>query len=340
MEVLVLSSRDIERVLDLDQLRETMRQVLQDLSNGNVLNRPRHVEAIPNGALGYMTAASSARGLLGYKAVAVLPHNTAVGLNPHQGLVTLLDFHTGQLRGLVEASMLTATRTAAVSSAATQNLARSNSQFLGLIGAGRQAYEHARALHRIFKLKQVFIYNRTRDTAMALSAQLKDHFGLECEVLNSPVDVAQSADILVLATSSEASYLDVDQLRPGTHVNAIGACRPHMAELNFQTEAQLLSLSVFVDSLAACQTESRELRQFIEEPHRPHNADEKPATRFSIHEIGGAFLGRVPGRESESQITVFKSVGLGAEDLYAADLFLTQARQAHIGQSLNFTGET
>lgn len=312
--VLVLTAKDLELAMDADALRETMRTALADLSEGTATNYPRYVQPLPGGALGLMPASSDQKNLLGFKVAAVFSSNPNKGLDAHQGFVTLLDPQTGVVQALLEASTLTALRTAAVSAAATAALARENSQVLSVMGTGRQAYEHVKALVRVRPLRQIYIYGRSPDHRDHLIRRLSVE--IEIPVLAAPTltELVEAADILVTATPTMSPLLRSQEFKAGTHVNAIGACRPGMQEILFTPQE---NLKVFVDSVTACALEADELRQIP-----------------IAGEIGACFRGQIQGRENPEQISVFKSVGLGLEDLYAAAFFVSRARNLGLGTTL------
>ena len=262
-----------------------------------------------------MAAEDSASNLIGYKAVSVFPGNVSKGLNPHQGVVALLDPATGALGSLLEGSALTALRTAAASAAAAELLARADSSHLALVGTGLQALEHARAFSRIRTLRKITIYGRNRKNAEALAARLSDELGVEVDVALSARDAVALADLVVTATPARDFLFSTLDLAVGAHLTAVGACRPGMREVNF---APRCGLGIFVDSRAACAAEAEELRE----------------SQCIRGEIGSVFLGSLTGRSSPSDITVFKSVGLGIEDVAAARFFVDQAMRQGVGQGI------
>lgn len=312
----ILSAADVERCLDLSQLRQIMRQCLASLSAGRSSSGPRTVFPAGEGrGLGFMPAVlEGARA--GYKALSVWEGNGARGLNPHQGLVVLLEPETGRPRCLLEASAVTALRTAAVSAAASEAVGPPHPSTLGLIGAGRQAWEHARALAAMWPLKRALVWGRDAAKAQALCARLEAKLGLSASVAATPEAAAQ-AEVVTCCTSSRTPLLSSDALPAGAHLNLVGACRPGIRELDLRPRQ---GLRAYVDSAAACAAESEEIRAL--------QAADPPAVRG---EIGQVFSGALDAARGEGDVTVFKSVGVGAEDVAAAAHLLERAEAGWVG---------
>jgi alanine dehydrogenase len=314
MQTLVLSAQNIEQLVQLDELRAVMKQTMQELSLDQATSFPRQVVELADGALGFMLA-QRRKQLLGYKAVAVFPRNARVGLNPHQGMVILLDAQTGRVRALLEGAAITALRTAAVSAVATQFLAGEAGSTLGLVGAGRQAYEHARALLKVRTIRRILVWARRAAQSAELAARLCSEFEVHAESVESLNTLTSQCEILVTATSSATPLLASADLLPGAHVNAVGSCRPGAHEMDLTSHAQL---RIFLDSRAACALEADELS--VAQP------------RDIYGELGEALNGKIAGRVNAHDVTVFKSVGLGIQDVAAAEYFYQQALARNQGQ--------
>lgn len=324
MKVLVLNSSLLESLLDLSALRQEMNLAMQALSQGEAQNFPRMVVKASQGALGFMPAQKDHQ-LFGYKAVSVFPSNLERNLNPHQGLVALLDPETGRLRALLDGSTITALRTAAVSAAATDLLAVKDARHLALLGNGRQAYEHARAFLKIRPLERICIYGRSSEKTEQLIKQLAPLFSGEFKIAKTPRDAAQDADIVVSATASTSPLISTLDLKAGSHLNAVGSSRPGACEVAFKSRP---NLKVFMDSRAACEIESEEIFLALQQ---------KTLTDTDIRgEIGKALSGTIAGRQATHDVTVFKSVGLGIQDIIAAHFFVERAKHLGLGQQIEF----
>ncbi|MBI1860554.1 MAG: ornithine cyclodeaminase family protein [Deltaproteobacteria bacterium] len=312
----MLNSDTLEACLDHKGLRLVMREALVATARGLATSSPRFVEPIGNQrAMGAMMGASHSS--LGAKVVAVFPNNRSLGLNPHQGLVLLMDHLTGQLRALVDGSTLTALRTAAVSAAATEALARPSAHHLAVIGTGRQSYEHIRSFLTFLPIERITVCGRSEDSARLLLSRLRREFPTpDIATTPDPQLAVRDADLVVTCTTSRVALLATSDLRPGTHLNAIGACRPGAQELRLINRPEL---KIFVDSYSACAAEAEELRG------APH----------VVGEIGAVMCGGIAGRRNDAEITFFKSVGLGIEDVAAAEFFVDRARQLGVGQTID-----
>lgn len=330
MSVLVLGKHELEATLDRAGLLQALHDGLKDLSLGHATNFSRTVYALDGAdeksrsGLGFMPAARSPH-LLGYKVASVFHDNPKRGLNPHQGLVVILDAETGEVRALLEASTLTALRTAAVSALATQHLSRADSRTLTLIGTGRQAYEHAFAIAGVRDLERIILCGRTLSSTQALQLRLQNELNIAIEIESEISKALAPADIVVTCTASRQPLFALSSLRRGTHLNAIGASRPGASEVSFQT---LPGLKIYLDSETACFSEASE----IITPVESNELDRQ----LIIGELGSLLAGRVRGRETPDEITVFKSVGLGIEDLSAAQFFLAAAKQKRVGTRIDF----
>lgn len=313
MNPVFLSREEVESLLPFPLLIPRMKEALASLSAGQAKNPPRQVLPTSGGALGLMPAASETLGLLGAKVVAVFPSNEARGLNPHQGSVLLQDPATGILKAVLDGSAITARRTAAVSAAATDALATPGADSLALFGTGLQARLHAEALHTVRPLKRIHLYGRNAEKAAALARKLEAELGISSRACSSVSEALDGANLACLCTASSRPYLRSEQLPPGIHVNAIGACRPGMREIDLADRPEL---EIYVDHLPSSELEAEEISHALRErrlsPHR------------IAGEIGNAFIQR-PARHART-ITIFKSVGVGISDLAAASLALSRKR--------------
>lgn len=321
MKLLVLSAKEIENSLEHDELRKCMRLALKFFSRKNADNIPRKVfDLIPEFKLGFMPAHSMLQKIVGYKAVSFIPSNQTNGLNPHQGLISLLDFDTGRVKAILDGSAVTAFRTAAVSAAATDELSRKESETLAIIGAGRQAFEHIQAILKIRQIKNIRIFSRSENSARLLLQKLNHLTTCRLHVVTSVLEAIKGADIVVTCTPSREPLFSLKDVAPGVHINAIGACRPGFHEIQFCSRQ---GLKVYLDSKTACADEASEISEVAEND--------------IAGELGECFSNAIPSRTRKSDITVFKSVGLGITDLFAADYFYRRALALGLGQAVDFS---
>ncbi|MBS1960958.1 MAG: ornithine cyclodeaminase family protein [Bdellovibrionales bacterium] len=310
-----LGPAEIRQALDPLELSERLRAAFADHARGRGANSPRLVlPTVGRGALGAMLAVSPADGLVGAKLVSVNPENPARGLNPHQGIVVLLDPDTGEFRAGFDASEITALRTVALSIAATKALARADARTLAVFGTGLQAYLHAIAVPRVRSIEEIRIVGRDPLKTARLQKRLRDHFarigrsGPAVKVDTNPAEAARAGDVLCLCTAIAQPYLRFADLRPGAHVNAVGACRPGMREILVSPRDPL---AVFVDDRERAREEAEEIRSYFV----GERADR-------VVPLGDVFAGTHPGRVGNGARTLFKSVGVGLQDIVAAGLVL------------------
>jgi alanine dehydrogenase len=325
---LLLTEQDVRRVLPMPDLIAAMEGAMAQFSAGVVQQPVRSViEVGPDQAFfGIMPAAMSHPPAVGAKLVTVFDRNHARGLPSHLATIVLLDHETGALRAVLDGRYITEARTAAVSAVSVKQLARPDASVLAVIGSGVQARSHVDALRHVRDLTEVRAWSPTAAHREMFAADVRDGLGLNARAMATAGDAVRGADLIVLATSSRTPVIDDEDVGPGTHIAAVGACRPDQREM----PALLIKRArVFVDSRAAARHEAGDLLiplrdGIITEPH-------------FTHELGDVVAGRVPGRERASQVTIFKSLGLAVEDMVAAHLAVTRAQAANLGQAFSWT---
>lgn len=329
MRVLVLSHREVLAALPPAACAEAMATVLAEHASGDSYLPLRSV-MIPPGAAGFMGLMPGWRGpqagadaAFGMKAVCIVPANPARGLDAHQGIVTLFDGETGVPTAILDAAAVTEIRTAAVSAVATSALARPDARILAILGAGTQARAHLRALTLDGRLDQVRVYSRTEARARELAASA-DIAGVGLQVVRSAREALEDADVVVTATSSREPVLSRDWLKPGAHVNAVGASSPAARELDTATVA---AAALFCDSRESLRHEAGEFQLAIREG-LISGQDHVRA------ELGEVLAGTAPGRHDAGELTVFRSLGLAIEDLAAAQSAVTAARAGGLGTEI------
>jgi ornithine cyclodeaminase/alanine dehydrogenase-like protein (mu-crystallin family) len=303
--LLVLSEEDVVELLDMEGCIVAMEEALTALERGEVTMPLRPLVRAPgeNHLLGMMPVyRGGERPMYSLKTVAVMPDNPAKGLDAHQGTVTLFDGVTGQTLAMMNASPVTAIRTAAVTAVATRRLAREDAKVLAIVGAGVQARSHLQALPGFAEVR---LASRSRDHAEALASE----FG--ASVVGSIEEALDGADVVAFTTNSAEPILRREWLKQGAHVNAVGMGQ----ELDQTT---LREGTLFVD-----RRESAEIEGKID-----------PAW---IHaELGELVSGAAAGRSSADELTVFRSLGIAVEDLFAAEYVVRRARETGRGQTIDF----
>ena len=294
-----------------------MEQALGDLQRG-FLSHPLRTVWVPpdvNGATVWMPAyRSKPKPMFGTKLLFVLNDNPSRGLDSHQGQVILADGETGQIRALLDASAVTGIRTAAVSALATKLLAREDASVLAIVGTGVQARKHLEAVPLVRTFSRVLIAGRTRDHAQRFVDEVAAAVACPVAAAESVEDAVRAADVLVTVTDSPTPVMSREWLRPGTHVNAVGASRPWALEIDPKIYADAV---VFCDRRESLCAEAGDYLRAV--------ADRLIAGPEQVGELGELIVGARKGRTSADQITLFRSLGLAIEDLAAAEFVLRRS---------------
>jgi ornithine cyclodeaminase len=323
MTVLVLNQHEVEELLDMEGCIDAMAEALAALAREELSQPLRYVFAPPGQGtlIGLMPAhRGGAAPAYSLKTVCVFPDNPKRGLDAHQGTVTLFDGETGEVRALLNASAVTAIRTAAVSGVATRLLAREDARTLGILGGGVQAHTHLDAMRAVRDFEQIRVYSPTREHAEAVAER-----AAEAEAVGSAEEAVAGADVVVTATNATTPVLELGWLKAGTHVNSIGGRPPRMRELDPETIA---AASFYVDRRESTENEAGDYQDALEQ-----------GTIGPDHirgEIGEVLIGSRPGRRSPDELTVFRSMGLAVEDLAAAEYVVRRAEQAGRGTTVEF----
>jgi ornithine cyclodeaminase len=325
--MLVLTRTEVERLLPMRVCIDLMTQALSARARGDAIQPLRTIIRLPDGSgiLASMPAWVGTPAALGVKVISVFPGNHAQGRDSHQGGVLYLDPHTGELDAILEAGAITAIRTAAVSGVATRHLARSDAGDVAILGAGVQAFTHLQAMREVRKLRRVRIWNRSQERAARLVARVEQSLGIQAEIMPSAEAAVRDADIVCAVTAAREPVLRGDWLSAGAHLNAVGSSVAEARELD---TAAVARARLFVDARESALHEAGDLLIPIREGRL--TAD------HIVAELGEVLIGR-PGRRDQQEITLFKSLGLGIEDVAAAGYLVTEARRAGAGQEVRLT---
>ncbi len=326
MSVLFLSHSDVLEALPPSECAEVMERALAAHARGEAYMPLRSMMRPPDaaGLMGLMPAWRSdpeADGaVFSLKAICVIPSNPARGLDAHQGVVVLFDGESGVPTAILDASAVTEVRTAAVSAVATRVLAREDAGVLAIIGAGVQARAHLTAISLARALRSVTVYSPTRAHAQAIADQ-GTSLGVESTVAGDAEEAVRGADLVVLATSSREPVLRREWLAAGAHVNAVGSSAPTTRELDTATVADS---ALFVDSRESLRNEAGEYLLAVREGAIPGEEHVRA-------ELGEVLAGLREGRRDDSELTLFRSLGLAIEDLAAAEHAVSAARRLGLG---------
>ena len=350
----LLTEADVRAVLTMEDLIETMESALRRFSTGRVVQPVRLTIPIADGSF-FATMPAYVRGAggltqvrprsdlgltptddlsesaaLGAKLVTVFGGNGAQNLPSHLASILLMDPATGALQALLDGRYITESRTAAVSAVSSRLLARKTAASVAIIGTGVQAHSHLEALSRVHRLRQVTVWspNKLRREAFAESAKTAisgSDPGLSLKAVDHAGEAVVGADVVVLVTSSPTPVLENGWVKPGAHVISVGACRPNQREMD---PALVARGRFFVDSRSAALVESGDVALGIHEGR--FGAD------HIVAELGELLADEsLPRRRSDTEVTIFKSLGLAVEDVTAAQLALRRAVERNIGQELS-----
>ncbi len=309
--VRVIDEHDVRRLLPMDECIEAMAAALASLGRGEVHNPLRFVMRPPDepSLMGLMPAhRGGEHPLWSLKTLTIFPGNSARGLDSHQGFVALYDGVTGEPTAIMNAGGITAVRTAAVSGVATRLLAREDAKTLAILGTGTQARSHLDAMQAV----------RSFDRVVAWSASGRSLDGAES--VGSAEEAVREADVLCTVTALAEPIVRREWLKPGVHINAVGSSIPTTRELDTATMA---AAALFVDRRESTLNEAGDF--LFPQREGAIGPDHIRA------ELGELLLGTAPGRRSDEEITVFKSLGLAVEDLAAAEIVLARAIEEDAG---------
>jgi ornithine cyclodeaminase/alanine dehydrogenase-like protein (mu-crystallin family) len=328
MDIVVLSHDDVVSLLPMGNCIDLMSEALCALARGEVTNPLRSVVR-PEGAGHFFGLMPAYRGgsdaAYALKEVCIFPENPKRGLDAHQGAVLLHSAEDGQVLAIMNASAITAIRTAAVSGLATKLLARDDARELAIVGTGVQARAHLDAMAAAGRFDSARIAGRTASKAQAFVSELSSKYGFRMEAAKGAEEAVRGADVIVTATNSAEPVLRRAWLKRGAHINAVGSCSPKKRELDTETVS---ASSFFVDRRESALNEAGDYLI--------------PASEGAIGpghiraEIGQILIGDHPGRTCPDEITVFESQGIAIEDLAAAQFLYRKAMEKGAGGRARF----
>ncbi len=329
MKTLLISQREVPALLPMKECVDLMAETLRTLSLGNAVLPLRTAMWLPDrsGLLGVMPAYLGSPRSMGLKAVSVMPGNHGTEYDSHQGVVLLFEADHGSLLAVIDGSSITAIRTAAVSAAATALLARENAGNLAILGSGVQASTHLEAMGAVRPLRRVRVWSRDPAHARAFAERESGRCGCFVEPAASAHAAVDGADLICTVTASREPVLEGDWIAAGAHVNAVGASFKEGRELDTRAVARA---RLYVDRRESALHEAGDFLI--------PRAEGAIGDDHIVGEIGEALLGRVPGRRSDDEITLFKSLGLGVEDVAAAHHIYAKALKTGAGTAIELGG--
>ncbi len=321
MAIRIVSASQVRDLLPMKECIDAMDMAMRAASGGSVTTPPRLIMPLfdQSAYFGLMPGSARSPNVYGAKVVSLHPANPAIGLPAIQGFITLFDHDRGHPIAIIEGGEITAIRTAAASGLASNHLAREDARTHGVFGTGVQAVTHIQAINEIRPIEKIIIWGRDFDKAMALAEREGKNTGVEIIAAKTPEEAA-ACDIVSVVTGSAEPVIKGDWIAAGAHINLVGAHSPTTREADSDLIAKS---SIFTDLLESLFNESGDILLPINEGRidRSHIKGE----------IGHLLMGKIDGRKNDDEITVYKSLGITAQDLFAAYHVYEKAIQSEIG---------
>ena len=330
MKVRIINQTEIRQLLPMAECLDLMSEALKALARGASILPLRQVIALPDksGLLAVMPSYSGNLPAMGVKVISVFPGNLGTELDSHQGAVLLFETERGRLIAILDASEITAIRTAAVSGVATRVLAREDATDLAILGSGVQARTHLEAMLVARNITRVRVWSRRFENARTFAESESLRNNLSVTAVRTAQEAVTAADIICTTTPAKEPVLFGEWISPGTHINAAGAFGPTTRELD--TVAMVKS-RLFVDRRESTLNESGD---FLIPKREGAISD-----AHILGELGELLIEKVRGRTAPGEITLFKSMGIAIEDLASAHYIYNKAVQQGIGTSIELGGE-
>ena len=327
MEIRILRAEHVRRFLPMGECIALMEQTMIAVSAGGAVVPLRSIMVMPGdrGMLGNMPGYLAEPECFGVKLVSLIPRNQPPLHSSHLGLVLLFEPEHGRPVALIDGAEITAIRTAAASALATNWLARNDAGDLALLGAGEQAQSHLRAMLCVRALRRVRVWARDRDKARIFAQAEGARHGIEFEVSDSVETAVREADIVCTLTKAREPILKGAWLAPGAHVNVVGSSVATAAEVD---TAAVVRSRFFVDCRNSTVHEGGEYLRALSQG--------AISASHILGEIGEVAAGAVPGRRMQNDLTMYKSLGIAAQDLAAGYHVFQRAGAAGVGQVIDW----
>jgi len=320
--MLIINNSQVRELLPMRDCMEVVGKALADLARGEGVQPLRSGILRPDrqGVLAWMPGSLAAGRPFGVKILSVVDSPGDLGVESHQGGVMIFDPTSGSPLALCEAGAITAVRTAAVSALATDRLARKDASVVAILGAGTQARSHIEAMLAVRSVERFRIWSRDAGKVQAFAKEQADRHGMTVEAAADIELAIAGADIVCTTTSAREPILFAEMLEPGMHINAVGASIPSWREID---RGVVPMVTLFTDSRESLANEAGEYIHAVEEGLIPSG--------LVVPEIGEVLIGDHPGRTSETEITLFRSLGLAVEDIASAQLVYQRAVEGGVG---------
>jgi ornithine cyclodeaminase/alanine dehydrogenase-like protein (mu-crystallin family) len=310
-----ITEADVARLVTVKDAIASLEELFATWGQPSTWNIPRRRAPLPGGSFNLMGASYGAKNVYGLKAYA--------GMKGGQFHTLLYSSAEGRLKAMIEADLFGQLRTGAASGLATRLLANPDAQTLGMIGVGRQSRTQAIAVCAVLPIKRVLVFARTAESREAYARSLEKELGIEVRAAASAEACVREANVVVTITKSAVPVFRGEWLSKGTHVNVAGANSGDRREVDGETV--LRSAVKVTDDVEQARTEAGELRDLVA-------ANKLKWT--DVRELGELVTGQVRGRQSSSDITLFKSLGIALEDVAFGELVYQRALAAGVGKPL------
>jgi ornithine cyclodeaminase len=325
--LLIVGGTDVRRALPMSDCIEVVDRAMRAFSGGGADVPLRTIMQLPGGRnfFGVMPGYLDDPRGLGAKIITVFPDNPKRGLSSHIGLVVLFDTETGMPLAVMDAAEITAIRTAAASAVATRALARKDASHLAILGTGEQAVTHLEAMSKVRTLRTIRVWGRSAEKTERFAQKESSRLSLKVEASRTAEEAVTGADIICTVTASHEPVLNGAWLGRGAHVNLVGSSRLFAREAD---DDVVTGSRFFVDSRTSARAEAGELKHAIDAG--------LVSESHVLGEIGEVLSGKVDGRTGNHDITVYKSLGVAAQDLAAAHVIYERAARDAIGTRVPF----
>ena len=316
MDVRVISGREVRELLPYPDCVSVIEGAMKAVSAGKAVMPLRQFMALPvgDGKLAWMPGYLGEPPCFGIKLLSLYPGNPAVGLSSHVGLYALYESSHGRPLVIMEASALTAVRTAAASVVATKALARADSQVLAIVGTGEEAYSHLEAFQAARPFQRVLLWGRNPQSTAKLATHAATLGRFDVEIVPDVKAALAQADVVCTVTSAPEPLLFGRDVRPGTHLCLVGSSIPSTREVDDDCVAMG---RYYVDYRGSAMAQAGELLHAIKAG--------RVTDAHVVAEIGEVLAGTAPGRRSADEVTIYKSLGVAAQDLAAATFVYRRA---------------
>lgn len=314
---LFLTETDVTRLLTMPDAIRVVEDALREMGESRAVNRPRQRVRAPDGIVHVMPAGLPTRGYIGFKYYSSFRPRTRFWFH-------LIDSNDGDVLAIIQADRLGQQRTGAASGVATKHLARTDASSVGILGTGWQAESQLQAICAVRKIRLVRCYSRDGEHRKSFARRMSMLLDVDVRDVDSGEEAVREADIVVTATTSHEPILAGEWVKPGAHVNAVGANRAEARELD--DEAVIRSTFVCVDSIEQAKIEAGDLISPVERG---------VFSWTRVHELSGLVAGKALGRASRDDVTLFKSMGIAIEDVAVGAWVYERAREQEIGKEIS-----